>query len=74
MLLSVSIINLIASGDATRSTAALAVVIGNILLHVVSIAVDFSERIPRTAGWWAGLIIHIALILAFGSFLLDWNG
>jgi hypothetical protein len=70
-LIAVAVINFLSRGD-IGSTALRAVVIGNIVIHVIGLGADFSERYPRNAGIWVSVAIHVAFILAFGYFLLDW--
>ena len=70
-LISVGIINILASGD-SGSSALYALVIGNIVLHVLGIAVDFTEDFPKKGGWWVGFIVHIVFIVGFGYVLLSW--
>jgi hypothetical protein len=71
-LISLGIIDILASSD-RDSPALRAIVIGNLLIHLLSIGVDFSESYPRSAGVWIGLIVHVVFILAFGYLLLNWN-
>ncbi|HZP19384.1 MAG TPA: hypothetical protein VFB16_04185 [Bauldia sp.] len=72
-LIAIAVINVIASQDA-GSGALYAIVIGNLLLHVLAIAVDFTEKFPRKGGWWVGFAVHIVLILAFGYYAIWWPG
>jgi hypothetical protein len=70
-LIAMAVINFLSRGDA-GSAALKAVVVGNIVVHLLSLGVDFSERYQRNAGIWVSLVIHIAFIAAFGYFLFDW--
>ena len=70
-LMVVGFVNLMASSD-QGSPALRALVLGNLLIHIAAIVTDFTETFPASAGWWAGFIVHIALILAFGYYLLNW--
>ena len=53
-------------------TALRAIAIGNIVVHVVSLGVDFSEGYERNAGVWFGVIVHV-LIAAFAYALMNWQ-
>ena len=70
-LLVVGIVNIIASRD-SGSTALWALVLGNLLLHIFGIGIDFTEKFPKTGGWWVGFAVHMIFILAFGWYLLNW--
>jgi hypothetical protein len=71
-ILSLSLVNILAAfHPLSRTTRAIA--IGNVVVHVLSIAVDFSENYPRNAGVWVGLAIHVILIAAFGYCLVHWR-
>ena len=72
LLVSLGIINILASGD-SGSPALRAVVIGNIVVHAFSLGADFSESYARNAGVWISLIIHVAFIVTFGWALLNWS-
>jgi hypothetical protein len=71
-LISFGVINILASSD-TGSSALRAVVIGNIVVHLMSLGVDFSESYARNGGVWVGLAVHIIFIVAFGWALLNWG-
>ena len=71
-LISLGVVNLMSSAD-IGSTALRAVVVGNIVVHVLSPIVDVTEAFPWTAGRWVGLAIHVVLIVAFGYYLMNWN-
>jgi hypothetical protein len=71
-IISLSVANLLAAWD-PGSRALRALAIGNVVIHVLSIAVDFSERYPRNAGVWIGLAVHIILIAAFSYCLVHWR-
>ena len=71
-LISIGIINLLASND--RGSAALrALLVGNILIHVLSVAVDFSATYERNGGVYFGLVVHIIFIIAFAYLLINWR-
>lgn len=65
-------VNLLAAAD-TGSPALRAVVVGNLLIHLLSLWVDFSESYARNAGIWVALAVHIVFILAFGYALMNWR-
>jgi hypothetical protein len=69
-LVSVGIINLLANID-DGSPALKAIVIGNIAIHALSVAVDFSERYQRKAGVWFGLLVHVVFLVWFGYWLIN---
>jgi hypothetical protein len=71
-ILSLSVANLIAASD-RGSRALLALAIGNVLIHVLSIGVDFSQPYARNAGVWIGLAVHVIFIAAFGYCLIHWR-
>lgn len=68
----VGFINLLSLAD-RGSPALYAVVTGNLLIHALSIAVDFSADYERNAGVWIGLAIHVVFIVAFGYVMLNWK-
>ena len=72
LILSVGIINLLAYRD-SGSSGLRAIIIGNILIHILSIGVDFSESYTRDVGVWIGLGVHVVFIVAFGWALLNWS-
>ena len=72
LIASLGVANLIAAFD-RGSRAQYALVVGNILVHVLSIFADFSESYPRNAGVWIGLAVHIVFIAAFGYCLVHWR-
>lgn len=72
LLTSLGIVNLIAAFD-RGSWAQFGLVIGNIVVHVLSIFADFSESYPRTASVWIGLAVHVIFIAAFGYCLVHWR-
>ena len=71
-IIALSVANLLAAFD-RGSRALRALAIGNVVIHVLSIAVDFSESYPRNAGVWVGLAVHVILIAAFGYCLVHWR-
>ena len=71
-IISVSLINLLASSD-RGSSALRAIVIGNIAIHVLSFIVDFSESYARNGGVYVGLAVHVIFVGAFGWVLLNWS-
>lgn len=71
-LIGFAIINLMASGD-RFSPALRGIVAGNLFIHVMGIAVDFTETFPRTGGWFVAMAIHVIFIIAFGTYLLRWR-
>jgi len=71
-ILSFGILNLLCVGD-IGSRALRAVVVGNLVIHVLSIGVEFSESYVRNTGVWIGLVVHVAFIIAFGYLLLNWK-
>ena len=72
-LVSLGVINLLASFDRSGSVALRALALGNLLIHLISISVDFSESYPKTAGTWIGLAVHIIFIGGFGYCLVHWR-
>jgi hypothetical protein len=72
-LVSVAIMNFIASADRGSSAGLRAVAVANVLFHVFGIATDFTETFPKTGGWWAGMAAHVIFILAFGYCLVNWS-
>lgn len=70
-LVAIAVVNLLASGDG-GSSALYAIVIGNILVHILGIAIDFTERFPKRGGWWVGFAVHVVFILAFGYYAIWW--
>jgi hypothetical protein len=71
-LITVGIINLMSTAD-IGSPALRAVVVGNILIHLLNPIVDMIEPFPWTAGRWVGLAVHAIFIVAFGYYLLNWG-
>jgi hypothetical protein len=71
-LVSFAVMNFVASPD-PGSTGLYALVIGNLLMHLFGIGVDFTETFPKTGGWWGGLVVHVVFIAAFGYCLLNWD-
>jgi hypothetical protein len=71
-LISLGVINLLASFD-RGSTALRALAIGNVLIHILSIGVDFSQPYARNAGVWVSVAIHVVFIAAFGYCLVHWR-
>jgi hypothetical protein len=71
-LISLAVANLLASAD-RGSTALRGLVVGNLLIHILGIIIDFTETYPRTGGWWVGLVVHVIFIIAFGYYLLNWQ-
>ena len=72
-LVSVAIMNFIASRDSGGSWALRGVLAVNLLLHIFGIAIDFTEAFPKTGGWWVGAIVHLVFIVAFGYYLARWR-
>lgn len=68
-LLGLALINLMSPGD-IAAPAVCGVAIANILVHLGSIAVDFSESYARNPGVWVGLSIHLIFAALFAYFLL----
>ena len=71
-IISYAIANILASGD-RGSTALRGLVVGNLLVHIFGILIDFTETFPKTGGWWVGLVVHVIFIIAFGYYLLNWQ-
>jgi hypothetical protein len=71
-LIAIGVINLLASRD-RGSPALQAIVIGNLLLHLIAIWVDFGESYARNGGIYVGLAVHVIFIIAFGWVLLNWK-
>jgi hypothetical protein len=71
-LVTIGLINLLAAAD-RGSPALRAVVIGNILIHVLSLGVDFSETYARAGGVWIGVAVHVLFIAAFVWSLANWR-
>jgi len=71
-LIGVAVINLVASAD-RGSRALLGVIAGNLFLHVMGIAIDFTETFPKAGGWWVGFAVHVVFIAAFGYLLATWR-
>ena len=72
-LISVAVMNFIASTDGGSSPALRAVVVANVLFHAFGIGTDFTETFPKTGGWWIGMAVHVVFILAFGYCLANWS-
>jgi hypothetical protein len=72
-IVSIGLINILASPDKSGSIALRAIAIGNIVIHVISLGVDFSEGYERNAGVWVGLIVHVVIIAAFAYALMNWQ-
>jgi hypothetical protein len=72
-LVSVALMNFIASRDRGGSWALRGVLAANLLLHIFGIGVDFTEAFPKTGGWWVGTIIHLIFIAAFAWYLAKWR-
>jgi hypothetical protein len=72
LIVSLGIANFFAAYD-LGSRAQFGLVIGNLVVHVLSIFADFSENYPRNAGVWIGLAVHVILIGAFGYCLVHWR-
>jgi hypothetical protein len=71
-IIAISVANLLAMFD-RGSRALWALAVGNVVIHLLSIAVEFSERYPRNAGVWVGVAIHGVLIAAFAYCLVHWR-
>ena len=71
-ILSLSVVNILAVFHPLSRTTR-AIVIGNVVIHVLSIATDFSENYPKNAGVWIGFAVHVILIVAFGYCLIHWK-
>jgi hypothetical protein len=63
-LIAVGVMDLIASRD--RGSAALdAVLVGNLLLHLLSPLLDFLEPFPKDASYWGSFLLHAIFVIAF---------
>jgi hypothetical protein len=71
-IIGLSVANLLAMLD-RGSRALWALAVGNVVVHVLAIAVEFSENYPRNLGTWVGLAIHVILITAFVYCLVHWR-
>jgi len=71
-LISVAVINLMAMRD-DHSPALFAILIGNLLLHLTSPAIDFLEPFPKETGFWVGVAVHAVFAIAFAYYVLTWN-
>ena len=71
-LVSLGLIDVIASAD-RGSRALWALAVGNVVIHVLSIGVDFSAPYAKNAGVWIGLVVHIVFIAAFSYCLVHWR-
>jgi hypothetical protein len=71
-LVCVGIINLLAMRD-DHSPALYAILVGNLLLHLTSPIIDFMEPFPKEGGFWVGVALHAAFVVAFGYYLVNWN-
>lgn len=72
MLVSIAIINFLSRNDA-GSAALRAVMIGNIILHVVGFAVDayhYSIGFINTSGLISGTVVHAVLTVGFIYYLV----
>jgi hypothetical protein len=70
-LLAVGVINILARSDA-GSPALRAILIGNILLHVLGFAIDLQQHLAGfilASGLTSGTIVHGALTIGFGYYL-----
>jgi hypothetical protein len=72
VLIALSVANLLAMND-RGSRALWALAVGNVVVHILSIAVEFSENYPRNAGVWVGVAIHLILVTAFIYCLIHWR-
>ena len=72
LITGLGIANLIAALD-RGSRSQFALVIANIVVHVLSIFADFSENYPRNAGVWVGLAVHVIFIAVFGYCVVHWR-
>jgi hypothetical protein len=72
-LVSVAVMNFLASRDSGGSWALRGVLVVNLLLHVFGIGIDFTEAFPKTGGWLVGAVIHVIFIAAFGWYLTKWR-
>ncbi len=71
-LVTLGVIDILASSD-RGSPALRAIVIGNLLVHVLSLGVDFSESYARSASIWVSFVVHVLFIIAFGYALVNWR-
>jgi hypothetical protein len=71
-LVALGIVNLLSSAD-RGSPALLAIVVGNIAVHIINPLLDLIETFPWTAGRWASIAIHAVFLVAFGYYLANWN-
>jgi hypothetical protein len=72
MLVSIAVINFLSRND-TGSAALRAVVIGNIILHVVGFAVDaydYSINFINSYGLISGAVVHVLLTIGFIYYLV----
>lgn len=72
MLVSIAIINFLSRND-TGSAALRAVMIGNIVLHVVGFAIDaygYSIDFLKMSGLVSGAVVHILLTIGFIYYLM----
>ena len=71
-LLTLGVIDLLASMD-LGSPALRAVVIGNVVTHILDLIVDFSEGAAANPGVWLSAVVHVVFIVAFGYCLINWG-
>lgn len=64
-LIAVGVMNLIAARD--RGSPALdAILVANLLLHLLSPLLDFLEPFPKDASYWGSFALHAIFVIAFG--------
>ncbi len=71
-ILSLSVVNFVVAFHPFSLTMR-TLAVGNVLIHLLSIAVDFSERYPRNTGAWASVALHVVLIAAFAYCIIHWR-
>jgi hypothetical protein len=54
----------------TGSPTLLALLVGNLVMHVGGPLIDTTESFPKTGGYWAGQVIHLVLGLAIIYYMI----
>jgi hypothetical protein len=75
-LFGVGVINLLARNDA-GSEALRAIMMGNIVLHVIALSLDFADHlqgIVKVSGMAMGTVVHVGLAAGFAIYLRRMNG
>jgi uncharacterized membrane protein HdeD (DUF308 family) len=63
-LVAIGVMDLIAARD--RGSPALdAILVANLLLHLLSPALDFIEPFPKDGSYWGSFVLHALLVIAF---------